>query len=204
MAATTRGRQRRGDRTRHAILDATLELVGAGGPRAVTYRAVAERAGVALGQMTYHFRKHVDLLAAAFERHQAQLREAAHALPVAAIASIPAKERTAIVVDFLRVLATTDRLRYLAEFELSLEMARDEEIRRRLTPATMVTYDAAVELLEAAHSPNPEADATLMSAAMEGLLLAWLARPDDRAQERRIEGAVARLLELVAPATTDD
>ena len=38
MTGTTLGR-RRGDRTRDAILDATLELIGAGGPRAVTYRA---------------------------------------------------------------------------------------------------------------------------------------------------------------------
>jgi DNA-binding transcriptional regulator YbjK len=193
-------RQRRGDRTRQAILDATLELIGAGGPRAVTYRTVANRAGVALGQMTYHYPTHADLLTAAFERHQAQLRDEARELPVAEVASISAKDRTSIVVDFLRVMATTDRLRYLAEFELSLEMARDEEVRRRLTPATTATYDMAVELLRAAHSPNPEADGMIMSAAMEGFLLAWLAQPDDQAQERRIESAVARLLELVIPA----
>lgn len=195
-------RQRRGDRTRQAILDATLELIGAGGPRAVTYRTVANRAGVALGQMTYHYPTHADLLTAAFERHQAQLRDEARELPVAEVASISAKDRTSIVVDFLRVMATTDRLRYLAEFELSLEMARDEEVRRRLTPATTATYDMAVELLRAAHSPNPEADGMIMSAAMEGFLLAWLAQPDDQAQERRIESAVARLLELVIPASS--
>jgi AcrR family transcriptional regulator len=197
MTGTTR---HRGDRTREAILDATLELIGAGGPRAVTYRAVAKRAGVALGQMTYHYATHADLLTAAFERHQAQLRDNARSLPIAALASISTAERTAIVVEFLRTMATSDRLRYLAEFELSLEMARDEEVRRRLVPATSVTYEMAVELLTAARSPDPEADAMIMSAAMEGFLLAWLARPDDPAHERRIERAVGRLIELVIPA----
>jgi DNA-binding transcriptional regulator YbjK len=196
---TGAARRPRGDRTRGAILDATLELIGAGGPRAVTYRSVAERAGVALGQMTFHYPTHADLLTAAFERHQGQLRHDARALPIAQLAAMSGEERTAVVVEFLRAMATTNRLRYLAEFELSLEMARDEDVRARLTPATTVTYEMAVELLRAAHSPSPEADGMIVSAAMEGLLLAWLAQPD-RAHERRIERAISRLLELVIPA----
>lgn len=172
-----------------------------GGPRAVTYRSVAKRAGVALGQVTYHYPARVDLLTAAFEHHQAQLRANARDLPVDALDSISAKDQTSIVFGFLRMMATTDRLKYLAEFELSLEMARDQQVRKRLTPATTVTYDMAVELLTAAHSSNPEADGMIMSAAMEGLLLEWLARPDDPAHERRIEGAVARLLELMIPSS---
>ena len=53
--SNTRGPQARGVRTREKILDAVLELVGLEGPSAVTYRSVAERAGVAQGVMTYHF-----------------------------------------------------------------------------------------------------------------------------------------------------
>src|SRR5262249_5114057 len=57
------------DRRRSAILDAAVDLIGSGGPDAITHRAVAARAGMPLGSLTYHFRTRRDLVGAAFRHH---------------------------------------------------------------------------------------------------------------------------------------
>ncbi len=50
-----RGTQRRGDVTRRALLDAALVEFAASGFDAASTRAIAGRAGVRQGQLTYHF-----------------------------------------------------------------------------------------------------------------------------------------------------
>ena len=50
-----RGAQRRGDRTRQALLDAALVEFAASGFEAASTRDIAGRAGVRQGQLTYHF-----------------------------------------------------------------------------------------------------------------------------------------------------
>ena len=60
-------RQERARVTREKIFQAAIGLLGAGGARAVTHRAVAESAGVSLASTTYHFRDKAELLAGAFE-----------------------------------------------------------------------------------------------------------------------------------------
>jgi AcrR family transcriptional regulator len=50
-----RGTQRRGDVTRQALLDAALVEFAASGFDAASTRAIARRAGVHQGQLTYHF-----------------------------------------------------------------------------------------------------------------------------------------------------
>lgn len=52
--------------TRARMLDAVLEIIVSDGMRAVRHRAVAERAGVALGTTTYHFKSMEDLIVSAF------------------------------------------------------------------------------------------------------------------------------------------
>lgn len=50
------------------ILDAVIMLLAAGGIAAVSMRAVAKQAGVALGLMNYHFDNKTSLIAAALKR----------------------------------------------------------------------------------------------------------------------------------------
>ena len=92
-----------------------------------------------------------------------------------------------------------DRVRHLAEFEINLELARDPELREEVVPESESTRVYARELLRQAGSTNPSADAMLMSAAMDGLSLYWMSRPDDRAHARRIRKAVERMVELIFP-----
>lgn len=59
------------------MLDAVLEIIVSDGMRAVRHRAVAERAGVALGTTTYHFKSIEDLIVSAFShwRTRSELAE---------------------------------------------------------------------------------------------------------------------------------
>ncbi len=194
-----RSSQTRGVRTREKILDAVLELVGLEGPSAVTYRAVADRAGVGQGVMTYHFASRRELLSAAVQLHLERLRTNATELPVAQARNLLAAEKSRFIFAFLRKMVREDRVRHLAEFEITLELARDPELRKQVVPESETTRVFARELLSQAGSANPDVDAILISAAMDGLLLYWLARPDDRAHERRIRKAVDRMIELFFP-----
>lgn len=69
-AATTKivvSKAEQRQRTRAALLDAVLDIIVSDGMRAVRQRAVALRAGVALGTTTYHFKRVEDLIISAFE-----------------------------------------------------------------------------------------------------------------------------------------
>lgn len=68
------------DTTRQAILDATLELVGERGFSALTSRAIADKAGVALGLVNYHFGGKDAAVAEAYRFVTVELRDAFGAL----------------------------------------------------------------------------------------------------------------------------
>jgi len=197
--AAPRGRQARGLTTRTKILEAVLGLVADGGIDAVTYRAVAEAAGVAQGVMTYHFASRRDLLAQAFRLHHEKLRDSAIELPIDELRQLGAEQRAQAVFEFVRSMVGADRARYLAEFEIMLEIARDPELRREVDPAAAQMDAFAYDMLVATGSPQPRADALLLSAALEGLVLEWLARPDDRDFGTTVRAAVTRLVEIFFP-----
>lgn len=194
-----RGPQARGEQTRERILNAVLELAASGGPRAVTYRAVAEEAGVALGVMSYHFSSRRDLLTQAFRRHLQRLRAEAIDFPLEEAAEMSVQKKAALVNAFLDQMVTAGRVSFLAEFELTLELARDPELRASIESEVSQTFRMAAGLLRRTGSPDPQADAMLVSSAMMGLILERLARPDDRAVKRRVRRAVRRMVELVFP-----
>lgn len=66
----TREQQRQ--RTRALILQSVLDIIVSDGMRAVRHRAVAKRAGIALGTTTYHFTSIEDLIVSAFDYWQSQ------------------------------------------------------------------------------------------------------------------------------------
>lgn len=65
----------RGDATRNLILEAARDVLAAGGYSGTTTRAVAERAGVRLSLVHYHFGGKQGLLAAVLEYENEQLIE---------------------------------------------------------------------------------------------------------------------------------
>ncbi len=199
-AGRSRGPQARGEQTRERILDAVLECAARGGPRAVTYRAVAQEAGVALGVMSYHFSSRRDLLTQAFRRHLQRLRSDAVELPLEDALRMTLDQKVALVNGFLEDMVTDGRVSFLAEFEFTLELARDPELRASIESDVGRTFRMAADLLAKTGSANPQADAMLVSSAMMGMILERLARPEDRAVKRRVKQAVRRMVELLFDA----
>jgi AcrR family transcriptional regulator len=71
----------KGEQTRSLILETALELFGERGYEETTMRAIAEKAGVALGNTYYHFRSKEHLIQAYYERmHEVHLESCAELL----------------------------------------------------------------------------------------------------------------------------
>ena len=156
--------------TRERILRITLELIGREGIAAVTNRRVATAAGVSLGSLTYHFSSQVELLrdslllfvgeeVARLEGIAADLRRRR-----------PSVEQVAAEVEQI-VGESSDRLQQLAEIELHLRAARDEELReasRRCFEAYEEVAEAALEMFAI---PQADRHARSIVALMYGLAL---------------------------------
>ena len=192
-------------RTRERILDAVLQLLASRGPGAVSQRAVARLAGVSLGATTYYFTSQREMLAAAFELHLGRTRERAKALQ----ASIPAEASGVLdpqalakgLAGFLESRVRQDRDRYMASFEIELELARDPALREQLAQATANSNALAVELIGEIGAQQPAEDAQLIIAVMQGLTLQWLAAGVDSDFGGRVEPLMRRFATmLTAPA----
>jgi TetR/AcrR family transcriptional regulator, regulator of biofilm formation and stress response len=122
-AGSVDGRRARGERTRAALIAATLQLVEREGVAKVTHRAVALEAGVATGAATYYFSSLDDLLVAALssvaEDYSRQLGE----LVAGGL------DELAAVARLIAAVAGPGRQRGLAESELNLLAARRPALR---------------------------------------------------------------------------
>ena len=116
----------RGEATRQLIFDAASEVLRAQGGAATTTRAVAERAGVRLSLVHYHFGGKGGLLAALLERENARLLERQRAL-FSGPEPLAQKWRTACA--YLRDDLRSGYARIL--WELWAAGLADEELARR-------------------------------------------------------------------------
>ena len=126
MTGPADGRRARGERTRRALMEATLRVVAKDGVGAVSHRRVCQEAGQPASSAAYHFPSITDLLEAALlaadERNCAELaRIAAAADPIAELSRWLAD-------DF-----GPDRAACLAEYELYLLAARTPALRPAAT-----------------------------------------------------------------------
>jgi TetR/AcrR family transcriptional regulator, regulator of biofilm formation and stress response len=181
--------------TAEAILDATLSIVGERGLEAVTHRAVAEQAGVSLGAISHYHQSREDLLREA-------LRHAA-ATAVARLERLALDLQTRIfdtgewveamagaVADDLR----RNRVGQLAQFELLLAAARYPEFRERSRAWRRAHLRVAEVGLRAAGSRSPEVHATLLVAAMTGLMIKQLAFPERSFGRAHLTGLLQELV----------
>ncbi|WP_280503874.1 TetR/AcrR family transcriptional regulator [Nocardia farcinica] len=114
--------------TRERLLDAAIDVLGAGGSRALTHRAVDEAARLPSGSASNHFRTRDALLGGIAERLEERDR-----LDWAALSRVPTPTTIDQLIDtvaaFVRHAVTTDRARTLARYALFLD-ARAEGPRR--------------------------------------------------------------------------
>jgi AcrR family transcriptional regulator len=199
-ATALRGPQKRSELTRQNILEAALRLIARDGLGAVRMRAVANEAGVSLGVTTYHFPSRGDLLMAAFSLHLSQTDAAGADFSERFGAAwradaISLDGLTDAVVQLLSRFVHEERDSFIASHELTLELTRDPALASRVQDALSLHHRSVVQMVEAVGSSEPELDADILSAALQGLALKWLARPNDRSFKERLRRVVRRLME---------
>ncbi len=175
----TRTPRPRGAARRDALLEAVLKIVGEVGADAVTHRRVAEVADLPLASTTYYFESKEHLLTAALELAAERDIARLHEFSVdAGDDADPLELAVAAVLDPIGETLPARRGSMIATYALLLEAARRPPLRavvRRWTDAYLV---AIGRLLEAAGSTAPAADAELLIAAADGLVIEQLATGD--------------------------
>jgi AcrR family transcriptional regulator len=160
----------RGDATRAQILDAARQILGESGYSAATTRAVAERAGVQLSLVHYHFGGKRRLLAAVLEQENERLLARQREL-YAGPQPLADKWRTACA--YLREDLRSGYVRIL--WELWAAGLADEELAQRWRDAVAgwrALLESVVERwaaeLELELPMSPRALATLVANVFEG------------------------------------
>lgn len=196
MSADT-ARPLRGEARRGLILEATLRLIGAEGPGAVTHRRVAAEAGLPLAATTYWFKGKDELLVEAYrlaaERDVARVRELAAACSELALDEVGATLAT-LAAGELRDHRST----LMASYALWLEAARRPQLREIERDWTE-SYNALIaEVLERAGVEDPAGAAQILVAALDGLMLAELSR-DEPGGEAGLAPLLQRLVTALVP-----
>ena len=174
---------------RERILHATLALIGEQGMAGVTNRAVAARAGVSLGSLTYHFGSQTDLLREALLLFVGREAERLAALGDGlGDGATPELDEVAAAVQ--RIVQAADRREVLAQLELYLQASRDPRLREVAARAYAAYDDAARTVLVALGVPDPEPLIPAVVALVDGFELRRLAldAPADPADPALVDG----------------
>ncbi len=213
-------RQRRGQRTRQAILDATLEVIADGGVRAVTHRAVAARAEVNLSLTTYYFSDIFDMVSSAFDdfRLKGIARiEQAWSDVFASVHRYSAQQRrrksvrqalrlelTRIGVDFLYHELTCRRAGIAVEHHFYFEALHDPRLHDLFEAWHQATREQMTQFAAVFNRHSPEIDAELLIGTIFRIEHRALAGPVDRTEMEAMLGrALGWVMNLSDPWPTD-
>jgi DNA-binding transcriptional regulator YbjK len=158
------------------LLRAAVDLVADGGPKAVTHRAVAARAGVPQASTTYYFSSIQELTDEALRLHLSERTGELQAMFTEATAKGGSTE------DIVRVLAemliTRSRDIAIAQFEVYMQAGRNPALREHVAK-TLATFERlAGTILGFLGAREPEKAAPVFVALIDGYLLHRVARPD--------------------------
>jgi DNA-binding transcriptional regulator YbjK len=189
--------QERGEATRDRLLRATIELLASGGSRAVTHRAVAERAGAAHGSTRYYFANRDELIRAAL-RKLAEEDVAAVAEELASVSHgrVEPERMAKRLAAFLAERISRDPQRELSRYELFLLAAREPALRPDLDAWGDGYRKLFAAILEQLGSTDPETDAHLVLSAGNALLLEQVAMQRRDFETSVLRPALTRLLEM--------
>ncbi|GHE45495.1 TetR family transcriptional regulator [Streptomyces vinaceus] len=179
---------------RTLIADTAIATVAASGLRGLTHRAVDAAAGLPTGSTSYYFRTRTALIEACYRRlAESDLADLQQDAPVLSLPQTggraPAEhgeggghgqragrhEAAAALASVIHRWLTTGRERQLARFELSLEAARNPELRSGLHRAGLGARARAAGILTALGAAHPERSAEILVAWTDGILYDHLA-----------------------------
>ncbi len=120
--AAADGRRQRGERSREAILAAASAVIVETGVAGLTYREVADRAGVSLARVSYHFPSVDELLVAATTQYLDEFD--ARLADLAAVTLAQGGDVVDACTEFLRDLVGPGAPDFLAMVEIRLALHR--------------------------------------------------------------------------------
>lgn len=161
---------------RDAVLGAAVQVLGTGGSRALTHRAVDREAGVAEGTTSNYFRTRKALVAGVL-RYISQA-EAAPLDELLAPGGLDAEALIALSADRIEFLLGPGRSLTLARHALFLEAALDASLRPDLVAESRPWWELGTALLAQLGVPEPAARSRWLFAYVDGLMVDQLARPD--------------------------
>ena len=194
---------------RTAILDGALAVLAEQGMRGLTHRAVDAAAGLPPGSTSYYFRSRATLVTGCVQRLvERDLAEDVAAVDVTLLSAerdLPAVLATVLTTVGVR-MATVERQRTLARYELSLAAVRDPALRVELVAGGDTIRRRGAALLARAGVAEPDAAAEELAALLDGLVYTALVRgprdADALAASLRppLDRLVRSLLGLMSPA----
>lgn len=180
---------------RTALLDAALHVIGTRGLREATHRAVETQAGVPHGSVTYYFGNREGLLAAAVERMRELDEDRVAAMAqqlVMAFATSGADAAIDAVAEGAAAMFEADPVPMQARYEMLLAGSRDEPIGQLMRECTRIFWELAKPVAIAAGSTDPDGDARIIMAMIDGLYFDALTKgePDPAVLRRGIRQAL--------------
>jgi DNA-binding transcriptional regulator YbjK len=163
---------------RSVILDGALRVIAEQGMRALTHRAVDAAAGLPAGSTSYYFRSRAALVAGCVERLlQLDLEQDVPAAEAAVARGGDVVDALAgVLVEVGVRMATVERHRTLARYELGLAGSRDAALRAELVHGGDVIRRRGAGLLARAGAADPDAASAEVAAVLDGLVYAALVR----------------------------
>lgn len=182
--------------TRTRLLRATLTIVGAEGVGAVTNRAVASEAGVALGSLTYHFASQQELLRESlllFVEEEVTRLEAF----IAELAPVDGPEEAEMTAAHVaQIFREAGGQAHLAQFDLYIQAARDPGLRDAVGRCYAAYDDVARATLHALGLPADDGFVAALVALIDGYELRRLTL--GREPEPPLAELLAGLAEMAA------
>ncbi|MFC9557516.1 TetR/AcrR family transcriptional regulator [Rhodococcus sp. NPDC056960] len=173
--------------TRLALLEATIRVVGRGGLRSLTYRAVAAEAGLTHGMVSHHFGSRDALIEAALK----------HALEVTAdvlYSEITEGDSVETFLDRLTDIVARDPDMQVFQYELMFESRRNPA----LAPQARMLYDTVLsatrDALVKVGVATDDSLTLLVYAALDGLMMQQLIMGNAEASNN----SLARLRQMLA------
>ena len=173
--------QRRSRDRRELLLRAAVELLADGGPKAVTHRAVAARAGVPQASTTYYFESIQQLTDEALRLHLSERTSELQAMITEATAKGGSTEDIARVLA--EMLITRSRDIAIAQFEVYMQAGRNPVLRDHVAKTLGAFEKVAETVLGFLGAREPEKAAPVFVALIDGYLLHRVARPDQVRQD---------------------
>jgi DNA-binding transcriptional regulator YbjK len=163
---------------RSLILDGALRVIAEQGMRALTHRAVDAAAGLPAGSTSYYFRSRAALVAGCVAwLLQLDLEQDLPAAEAAVAGGGDVVDALAgVLVEIGVRMATVERHRTLARYELGLAGSRDADLRADLVHGGDVIRQRGAELLGRAGATDPHAAADEVAAVLDGLIYTALVR----------------------------